>query len=148
MVGEMDIKFEPLILYYFYSEVLLYFENEVKKRPTGFRITDSTIRLYLVSNGIYPSVVDNKQELDIPDDLGQSRKPFITCRKNSKYSILVSFLEHCRNCFAHGLFSLYDVDGELWVSLKDKAPRGGGVSMVAQMPFIVFFGLMRLVKKA
>ncbi len=143
----MGIEIEPLLLHYFYNDVILYFEKVIKCNPTGLRITNPIIRAYLTANNTFPVFISDKSKLSDPQSDGNHNKSFIICRKISKYSMLVCLFAHFRNCLAHGHFSFFNVDGRIWVTFKDFAPRGGELSMVAQMPFDVFFGLIYCIKQ-
>lgn len=146
--SQMDIKNEPLILHYLYNDVLLYYERVVKKHPTGYRISNSFIRAYLLGNSIYPTIEACGSTIKIPEEFEKTAKPFIICLKNSEYSMLVSVLWHIRNSLAHGRFALWDIDGSLYISLRDISGRKKSeLTMIAQMPFASFYGLIEQIKK-
>lgn len=140
------IKIEPLIFHYLYNNVILYFERELKPKPTGLRITNPHIKLYLIANHINPVIVDNKCKIKTPEQFERSSDSLIICRKYSKYSSLVSVIAHFRNSLAHGRFLLYTMNGEIFIALTDK-PKKKEISMVAQMPFRVFWGLIEMIKQ-
>ena len=141
----MNLSYEPLLHYYFYTSVILFYERTVRRSPTGLRITDHDIFMYLKANNIYPKVFDNKSKISVPDGFGVSEASFIHCRKNSKYSILVSVLEHFRNCFAHGSFTLRQESQGLFVEMTDYSTYDKCFTMFAQMPFSVFWGLINMI---
>lgn len=145
----MDLSFEslePLYLCFLYKHVILYFEQDVKKDPTGFRISENFIHTFLKVNNLLPIVSDTRSKITIPKGYGCSNESFIKCRKNSRYSILVSVLEHFRNSLAHGRFNLRMLNGEVYINLQDYSTQDKCVTMVAQMPFSKLYCLIDYMK--
>lgn len=141
------MEINPIYLYYFYNSIILYFEKRIKPNPTGLRITDPYMKAILLANNIYPICIEKHSRIQSPDSFESSGETFIILKVKSRNSILYSIIEHLRNGFAHGNFSIKNYNNEDYVCIKDSAVKGeASLSMVAQMPLRVLVCLVESIK--
>ncbi len=63
----MDVN--PIYLYYFYSNIVLFYELEVKKNPLGFRVSDNNIKLFLIASGLRITLARKGEQLVNPIEI-------------------------------------------------------------------------------
>ena len=133
-------------LLYFYKEIVLYYEKEVKGKQTGFNSRLRFFAKFVNEQKIHFVLFENRQ-IEMPNQYKNDHYSFIHFKQTNNHSRFASFLFHARNCFAHGRFSKVRIGNQIYLCMEDINNRGN-YSMVAQIPIRQFPALLELIKQS
>ena len=151
-------KYGNLVLWFFYKEVILYYEKKVLPSPLGFHVSNKDVTEYLSALNAFFDCVPSSVTIMPPTSYRTTPVSFFIMHRaydrmsGRGLSILASFLWHLRNSFAHGRFEFNLIEGQEYLCVYDIKVRGGKkgieLSMIAQAPIDSFIFLINTIKKS
>ena len=126
-----------------YKDIVLYYENEIKKDKTGFN--KKNLKKFLDSTSI---VLKAKVT---PSSTFQNKKiSFLHYTSPNGTSEIVSIFKHLRNCYAHGNVEKREIHKKLYLCFKDVkiSSNTEQTTMIGQIARNKFEDFVKELKKA
>ncbi len=149
-MDKIGIKTTPsdIELTYFYKGIILFYEATKSDVGKTYWLPDEQLQAVLAYCDLSIDWIKQSEKLSFPNGYKKEAVQFILLKRTNNENnvpIMVLFLKHLRNCFAHGRFSKTEIDGKTYFCFEDKYDNGN-LSMVAQIPLIRFYLIIEGVK--
>jgi hypothetical protein len=136
-------------LLFYYKDIILYYENEVKRNSKGFRSQTKKFVDFLRKENLH--FIVQQGTIMSPSSYETCEESFVIFKNANGYSRFASFFYHLRNAFAHGRFLKRTIGTGVYILLEDEVKRGsnkGQLSMIAQIPIKKIGELVAIMKES
>lgn len=133
-------------LLYFYNEIILFYEKELKNQKVSFDLKRNNFSEFLRTSDTHFQYIRSNQ-ITAPANYQKEPSSFIVFKQARKYTRFMSFMYHVRNCFAHGHFSKIRIGKIVYICMEDYNSRNN-CSMVAQIPIKILPKIIDQIKNS